>query len=205
MDVYSNVLYVKEKHAELCNLAHRAIEIDKFRPETCMIIGNYHSSKGERESAIQSFSRALKLNPEFYPALTLMGHEYVELCNAQAAIRVYRKAVDLNSRDYRAWFGLGQAYDLLRLPSYSLHYYQRAVAIRPYDGRMWNALGGCFESLERNPQAIKCFKRALIGSDTVEAHYLAKLAQLYVALGSKGAVNALYFYKRYLAEEVHFL
>jgi tetratricopeptide (TPR) repeat protein len=77
-----------------------------------MILGNYQSMKGEREQAILSFSRALKLNPHHSPAYTLMGHEYVELCNPQAAIQVYRKAVgtillikDINQRDYRAWYG----------------------------------------------------------------------------------------------------
>lgn len=39
MDTYSNLLYVKELKVELAHLAHRATRIDKYRLETCCIIG----------------------------------------------------------------------------------------------------------------------------------------------------------------------
>ncbi len=93
MDCYSNVLYVRRKYAKLCDLAHRMSIINRYRPETCACIGNYYSMKGEREKAIESFSRALKLDPNYSPAWTLLGHEYVDSCNPKAAIEVYRKAV----------------------------------------------------------------------------------------------------------------
>lgn len=38
-DVYSHLLYLKEKRMELANLAQRAISIDKYRVETCCVIG----------------------------------------------------------------------------------------------------------------------------------------------------------------------
>lgn len=41
MDTYSNLLYVKEMRVELANLAHRATEIDKYRLETCCIVGKF--------------------------------------------------------------------------------------------------------------------------------------------------------------------
>jgi len=41
MDTYSNLLYVKEMKVELADLAHRATEIDKYRLETCCIVGEY--------------------------------------------------------------------------------------------------------------------------------------------------------------------
>lgn len=41
MDTYSNLLYVKEMKVELADLAHRATEIDKYRLETCCIVGTY--------------------------------------------------------------------------------------------------------------------------------------------------------------------
>jgi anaphase-promoting complex subunit 8 len=39
MDFYSNVLYVMERRAKLSFLAHNAVLVDKYRPETCCIIG----------------------------------------------------------------------------------------------------------------------------------------------------------------------
>ena len=66
---------------------------------------------------------------------------------------------------------------------------------------MWNALGSCYEHMDQTWQAIKCFKRALIGSDNVEPHALAKLAKLYQHLPGESEKNhqtAAYFYKKYL-------
>lgn len=166
--------------------------------------------KGDRKKAIESFSRALKLDPNYSPAYTLLGHEYVDSCNPKAAIEVYRKAiglefgcfidhvwsVDINPRDYRAWYGLGQAYDLLQLPSYSIYYHQQAIAIRysslfrypltrlsrPNDGRMWGALASSLEATGKIEEAIKCLKRVMISSDASEPPEFGKCAQLYAKL-----------------------
>ena len=103
MDVFSNILYVKEMKAELSSLAHSVVRTDKYRPECCCIVGNYYALKGQHEKAVQYFERALKLDPSFLSAWTLLGHEYIELKNTAAAVEAYRKAVDINPREYRAW------------------------------------------------------------------------------------------------------
>lgn len=40
LDTFSNLLYVKQLRTELSYLAHHAAEVDKYRIETCCIIGN---------------------------------------------------------------------------------------------------------------------------------------------------------------------
>ena len=39
LDTYSNLLYVKEMRVELSYLAHRVVQVDKYRMETCCVIG----------------------------------------------------------------------------------------------------------------------------------------------------------------------
>lgn len=95
------------------------------------------SSAALSAQAVIYFQRALKLNPDYLSAWTLMGHEYVEMKNPNAAIEAYRRAVDLNSRDFRAWYGLGQTYEMLSMPYYAVYYFRRAAQLRPYDARMW--------------------------------------------------------------------
>ena len=41
MDTLSNLLYVKEMRVELAYLAQEVSEIDKYRIETCCVIGNF--------------------------------------------------------------------------------------------------------------------------------------------------------------------
>lgn len=41
LDTYSNLLYVKELNTQLADLAHQAVSIDKYRVETCCVIGTH--------------------------------------------------------------------------------------------------------------------------------------------------------------------
>ena len=162
LDVYSNILYVMNARPKLAFLAQVATATEKFRPETCCVVGNYYSLKSEHEKAVMYFRRALILDRNFLPAWTLMGHEYIEMKNTHAAIESYRRAVDVNRKDYRAWYGLGQTYEVLEMHLYALFYYQRAVSLRPYDPKMWQAVASCYDKVDRPIQSIKAYKRALI-------------------------------------------
>ena len=66
LDTYSNLLYVKEQRVELAHLAHKTNMIDKYRTETCCVIGNYYSLRSQHEKAVVYFQRALKLNPGYF-------------------------------------------------------------------------------------------------------------------------------------------
>ncbi|KAL0482808.1 anaphase-promoting complex subunit Apc8 [Acrasis kona] len=190
LDIYSNILYVKELKPQLSLLAHEIQKIDKYRPETSCIIGNYYSSRTEHEKAVLYFQRAVRIDPMYLSAWTLMGHEYIELKNTTAAVNAYRTAVDIHPRDYRAWYGLGQTYELLNLPHYALYYYGKSCTLRPYDGRMWCALAGCYEQLEQYHDALRCYQRARENED--KAHALLKMADLHKKIGQNQQAVALY-------------
>lgn len=169
LDHYSNILYVMGARPQLAFVAQLATATDKFRPETCCVVGNYYSLKSEHEKAVMYFRRALTLDRNFLSAWTLMGHEYIEMKNTHAAIESYRRAVDVNRKDYRAWYGLGQAYEVLDMAFYALFYYQRAAALRPYDPKMWQAVGSCYAKMDRFEQSIRALKRALIAGSYYDA------------------------------------
>ena len=179
LDTYSNVLYVKEQRLELAHLAHHTVQIDKYRPETCCVIGNYYSLRSQHAKAVLYFQRALKLNPNYLSAWTLMGHEFMELKNKSAAIQSYRHAIEVNPRDYRAWYGLGQTYEILKMHSYCLYYYKKAQELRPNDSRMLMALGDSYEKLEKLPDALKCYWKAHCLGDMERSVALFHLARLY--------------------------
>eukprot|EP00004_Rigifila_ramosa_P027240 TRINITY_DN8784_c0_g1_i1.p1 TRINITY_DN8784_c0_g1~~TRINITY_DN8784_c0_g1_i1.p1 ORF type:complete len:363 (-),score=84.90 TRINITY_DN8784_c0_g1_i1:2-1027(-) len=192
LDTFSNILYIRQDRVKLSRIAHRAVQTEKYRPETCCVVGNYFSSKGEHERAIQYFQRALRLNRRFASAWTLTGHEYLELKNCDAAIDAYRRAVDVAPRDYRAWYGLGQAYELLKMHNYSLHYFRKAALLRPRDARMWCAVAQAYVSLDRFSDAIRCFLRAHAYGDQ-EGTAVLDLAKLLAHQGEKS--SAAYYYK----------
>lgn len=169
LDHYSNILYVMNLRPKLAFLAHLCSSVDKFRPESCVVVGNYYSLLSLHEKAVQYFRRALTLDRTCLSAWTLMGHEYVELKNTHAAIESYRRAVDVNRRDYRAWYGLGQTYEVLEMHAYALWYYKKAAGLRPWDGKMWMAVGSCLQRMGRNQDGIKALKRALLAESYYDA------------------------------------
>lgn len=161
---------------------------------TQQFLGNYYSLRSDHAKAVLYFRRALKLNPNYLSAWTLMGHEFMEMKNSNAAIQSYRHAigvnnnyyvlfwdiyifvVEINSRDYRAWYGLGQTYEILKMPFYCLYYYKKAQQLRPNDSRMIIALGETYEKLDKSENALKCYYKACNMGD-VEGFALIKLAK----------------------------
>ncbi|KAI9487958.1 anaphase-promoting complex subunit 8-like protein [Zychaea mexicana] len=202
MDIYSNLLYLQGSRTKLSVLAHQCTRIDKYRPETCCIVANYHSARGELPESVEYFKRALALNPNYHLAWTLLGHDHIEMKNMHAAIECYRRAIDLNSRDYRAWYGLGQAYEILGLPFYATHYYQKSTELRPNDARMWEALGDCYELLQRDQEAIKWYKRAAACDKEAKPRVMIQLARTYNKLGESSAAAEYYrrAFDRYVEE-----
>ena len=68
MDVYSNILYVREESGKLSYLAYRMFQNDKYRPETCFVLGNYYSLKNDHTRAMVYFKRATELDKNYLPA-----------------------------------------------------------------------------------------------------------------------------------------
>ncbi|XP_035914825.1 cell division cycle protein 23 homolog [Anopheles stephensi] len=182
LDSYSNLLFVKDMKTEMSHLAHKVVEINKYSPETCCVVGNYYSIRSDHYKAVMYFQRALKLNPRYLSAWTLMGHEFMEMKNTNAAIQSYRQAVEVNKRDFRAWYGLGQAYEILKMTFYSLYYYKAAQQLRPYDSRMLVALGETYEKLNKVADALKCYQKAYNVGD-IEGVALYSMAKLYEKQG----------------------
>lgn len=189
LDHYSNILYVLNMRPKLAFLAHLCSSVDKFRPESCVVIGNYYSLLSMHEKAVQYFRRALTLDRSCLSAWTLMGHEYVELKNTHAAIESYRRAVDVNRRDYRAWYGLGQTYEMLEMHTYSLWYYKKAAGLRPWDGKMWMAVGSCLQKMGREHDGIKALKRALLADAYYDAGSSFGGGELFGSRGVSGHMD----------------
>ncbi|KIK68965.1 hypothetical protein GYMLUDRAFT_34994, partial [Collybiopsis luxurians FD-317 M1] len=160
LDIYSNVLHLREKREQLTALAERFMLSEKNRPEVCCIVGNHYSLRADRDKAVKYFRRATHLDRTCLTAWTLMGLEYHEMCNYPAAIESFRKALDINKKDSRPWAGLGAAYDAMAMPHYAIFYYQQAVKLKPNEASMWEGLGNCYEQIFKYWDSMSSFKRA---------------------------------------------
>ena len=182
MDVYSNILYVREDAGKLSYLAYRMFHNDKYRPETCFVLGNYYSLSNDHTRAMVYFKRATQLDKNYLPAWILMGHEYLEMQNVTKAIESYRTAIELDPKDYRAWYGLAETYEVSDMNLYAIYYYYKAIMTRPQDSRLWVALGTCYEKMGKGPESTKCYEKAERLRDR-EGVVLHRLARLYAKIG----------------------
>lgn len=184
IDIYSNILFIKENYCELSNLAYRCYENNKYRPETCCVIGNFYALKGEHPKAIAFFKRALKLDNNYLPVYTLMGHEFLEMKIISSAVESYRTAIDIDPNDFRAYYGLASVYEISQMYNFALYYYMKAAKSKSNDSRMFTALGMTYEKLDKKQEAIKCYEKAIIFKDK-EGIALYRMAKLYDEMGDR--------------------
>ena len=83
MYTHSTILYVKEQKTQLSFVAHNALKNEKYRPETCCIIGNYYSLKSQHEKAV-------RVRIHVYVYVYIYGaYVYVQIYGTWVRIRIY--------------------------------------------------------------------------------------------------------------------
>nr|KAJ3421478.1 hypothetical protein HK105_003371 [Polyrhizophydium stewartii] len=102
MDIYGTCLWHLKKPVELSFLGKELEAINRLAPQTWCVIGNYFSLKESHAQAISAFGRAVQLDPEFFYAHTLLGHEYLNENKSEEAATSFRTALRLNNRHYNA-------------------------------------------------------------------------------------------------------
>eukprot|EP01063_Lacrimia_lanifica_P016189 TRINITY_DN22802_c0_g1_i1.p1 TRINITY_DN22802_c0_g1~~TRINITY_DN22802_c0_g1_i1.p1 ORF type:complete len:650 (+),score=261.97 TRINITY_DN22802_c0_g1_i1:67-2016(+) len=195
---YSNVLFITRRAhlANLCLLARKAFTVAKYRPETCMILADYHSAAERHERAYTYYGRALRLDPALCrDAHVLMGHEAIELTATGPAMAAYRNAVlsaeaarkllprdspneDLQKHCASAWYALGVGYELFRLPCLTLHHHIRAVqqpATHADQQPFWHGVASVLEEVGLVDEALRCHQRRVATPDLLL--HLARLAR----------------------------
>jgi anaphase-promoting complex subunit 8 len=178
LDVFSHILFVMEQLQELSQLAQDVVKIDKYRAETCSVLGNFYSLRGDHDKAIAYFRRAIRLNEVDHSAWILLGHEFLEKKNCCMALEAYSRGVAVNKQDFRGYYGMGHVYEMLEMPHYALYYYKQAHRLRASDSRILLAMGLCYEELCRWEEAKMCLKRAIAFQDP-EGTAIIKLAKLH--------------------------
>lgn len=160
LELYSNILFVKEDIVALSELSQSLSQINKFRPETLTVSGNFYAINGHHDEAISNLAMAIRQDSSFYFAWTLIGHEFVELENITAALSAYSKAHEVNQHDFRAIYGIGRVYDMSKMTFHAVFHYRNAALVNPNDWRMWMALGDCYERLSELDNSLVCYKKA---------------------------------------------
>ncbi len=143
---------------ELC------VKQEDFDPEKFNFLGIAHYHGGDFAKALQSYGRALELDPDNASVLTNIGgvHLALFLRNRQEqdfaqAERNFKKALEIDPRLFSAWNGLGIVYSKTGRKADAVAHWRQALAIKPdYDLALIN-LGITLLEEGRAGEALECF------------------------------------------------
>lgn len=161
MEYYSSSLWQLHKEVELSVLAKELVEFDQNAPETWCVAGNCYSLQKEHESAIKYLEKAIKVDPNFAYAYTLLGHELISAERLDQAMTYFRNAVRLDPRHWNAWCGLGCIYYKNELYSNAELYYLKALKIAPTNPVLMCQLAVVQHVCKKSDVAIGTLTKAL--------------------------------------------
>jgi tetratricopeptide (TPR) repeat protein len=118
-----------------------AVKSRSDMPELWTNLGLMQNALGRFPDAIESFRRAILLNPALYVLNLFLGIDYTHVNRAREAVPFLVKAEKINPGDPQAPLSLGQAYVSLRNFAAARSAFLRAVAIDEKNSSAWFALG----------------------------------------------------------------
>jgi len=140
-------------------------------PITANLLGAVNVALGRLEQAAASYTRALRIKPDFAEAHSNLGNVLKSLGKPEEAVASYQRALQIRPDYAEAHCNLGDALNDLGKPEEAVASYHRALQIKPDFVVAHNNLGGAFNDLGKPEKAVSSLTKALqIQPDLAEAH-----------------------------------
>ena len=155
--------------------------------------GYAHANLGNYRQAIEDFSRAIEIKPDYEKAYFNRGTAHVSLGNYRQAIEDFNRAIKINPDYEKAYFNRGTAHANLVNYRQAIEDFNRVIEIKPDnpDSEVYLSRGSAHAYLGNYRQAIEDFSRAIeIKPDYTKAYLNRFMA--YAQFGNNNlAVNDL--------------
>ena len=124
-------------------------------------INNFEEKDKHYQQAIEHFTNALQLMPEFAEAYIDLGFAYFSKGELDIAIDNYNKAIELDSQLARAYNHRGNAYQERNETDRAIKDHNRAIELDPNDAIFYNNRGIAYGGKGEVELAIKDFDKAI--------------------------------------------
>ena len=108
--------------------------------------------------AIEEYSKAIELNPDYELAYNNRGLAYYNLNEYETAIRDYNRAIKVEPDFAFAYYNRGSAYHKLGRYDEAMQDYNKSLELDPTDADVYNNRGMLFYDLEQYNDAMDDFK-----------------------------------------------
>ena len=134
--------------------------------------GNDFIEKNQYNKALDSFQKAIKINPDSDKIFFQIGFVFSNLKKHKEAIKSYQKAIEIKPDKDAAYYNMGIAYSNLKQYKEAIISYQKAIEIRPEKDAAYYNMGIAYDNLKQYKEAIKSYQKAIeIKPDKDEAYY----------------------------------
>jgi tetratricopeptide (TPR) repeat protein len=138
--------------------------------------GNAYNRKGDHDRAIQDFSEAIRVNPN-YGYYRNRGIDYYEKGDYDRAIQDFNEAIRLSPNDTFAYASRGDAYNNKRNYDRAIQDFNEALRLDRNYERAYYGRGVAYNSKDDYGRAIQDFNEAIrLNSNDTSAYYSRGLA-----------------------------
>jgi tetratricopeptide (TPR) repeat protein len=159
-------------------------------------LGNLYQQHGEFSLAIESYRRAIQINPNNDTAYTGLGWCYMDQPGGEV-VQFFKKAIEINPKNIWALDGLGTAYLEKEEFSEAETVFKKAIEVDPKNERAYIGLTDSFHKQRMTLQTeelfrvVELFKQAIELSPDKDVFYRA-LARLCDDAGEKNLAKEYY-------------
>jgi len=119
------------------------------------------SDLGQFENALESYKRALEINPCSFKALKDRANVLYKIGRYDEAIDDFKKALDINPQLIDAWYGMGNAMSKLGMYKKAVSAYEMALKVNFSFIDAWMGRGVALGNMAHYQEAAESFDKAL--------------------------------------------
>ena len=147
--------------ADFNERSHREIAVD---PEIWNHVGFAYAVQEKWDDAIQSFERAISLDPRYAEAFFNLGEVYLSLANKnkdpimlEKSSEIFKKSIEMDPEYSPAYFSLGKIYRQSENLEGAIYCWEKAVELQPDFGQALYFLGEAYLTKGDKAKALDCF------------------------------------------------
>jgi len=151
----------KREKATECWYQAFKIEPNWATADEHVTLGNSFVELGNFQQAIESYSRAIELNPKLATAYHNLGEMLVGQKRWDEAIANYRQAIAINPDSFESYHSLGKTWADRGECDRAIACYRKSLEINPNYARAYLGLGNVLAQKREFDEAIKCYRKTL--------------------------------------------
>jgi tetratricopeptide (TPR) repeat protein len=162
------------------------MELNRTNPKYAApynLLGVIYCDVRDYFTALDVFTKCLKVNPRDEVTLDYRGNVYVELKQIDLAIADFTKAIKCNPRYAKALFNRGCVYQLDNKIDEAIADYRQVLKIQPYFPEAINNLGAALLNYHKFEEALELYSKALSMNSPVPEAFLNNRALVLQQIG----------------------